>query len=226
MSVQDIEAAYARRAGQDPRYHPLNPVQLQALQERERAIAAVLRAHAGADVAALQVAELGCGAGGNLLMLLRLGLSPERLCGVELLAERLAAARALLPAGVQLHGGDARAAPIAAGSQDLVLLATVLSSVLDDALQQQLADTAWRWLKPGGLLLCYDFAFDNPANRDVRGVPVARLRQLWPQAQTLALRRLTLAPPLARRLPTALLPIVNTLLPVLRTHRLLMLRKP
>lgn len=226
MSLEQIEQAYARRQPADPRYQPLNPVQLQALQERERAIAALLRRHGGDDPTRLRVTELGCGSGVNLLMLLRLGLAPERLCGVELLPERLAAARALLPAAVQLYAGDARSAPIEPGSQDLVLLATVLSSVLDDGLQQQLADTAWRWLRPGGLLLCYDFAFDNPANRDVRGVAVARLHQLWPQGQTLALRRLTLAPPLARRLPAALLPVVNTLLPVLRTHRLLMLRKP
>lgn len=224
MSLNQIEQAYARRPPADPRYHPLNPVQLQALQERERVLAALLRAHA-AEPSQLNATELGCGAGGNLLMLLRLGFDPARLSGVELLPARAAAARALLPASLPIHEGDARSAPLPAASQDLVLLATVLSSVPDDGLQQQLADAAWRWLKPGGLLACYDFAFNNPANPDVRGVPVRRLRQLWPQGQPLALRRLTLAPPLARRLPVAWIAPVNTCLPLLRTHRLLLLRK-
>lgn len=225
MSLDQIQAAYARRDAGDPRYHPLNPAQLHALQERERVLATLLRRHGWADTATLTIAELGCGAGGNLLGLLRLGCRPERLTGVELLPERLRLARELLPPGLHLIPGDACAAGIAPASQDLVLMATVFSSVLDDALQQQLADTAWRWLRPGGALLGYDFAFDNPANPDVRGVPAARWRQLFPQAVDVDMRRLTLAPPLARRLPAWALPVFNAL-PLLRTHRFLHLRKP
>lgn len=226
MSLDQIQQAYARRDAADPRYHPLNPVQLQAVQERERVLAGLLRDHGLADTSAVRAAELGCGGGHNLLTLLRLGFRPELLSGVELLPERFAAARALLPPAIRLLEGDARRADMAEGSQDIVLLATVLSSILDDGLQQQIADTAWRWLRPGGLLLCYDFTFDNPANRDVRGVPVARLRELWPQAAALDVRRLTLAPPLARRLPAWLIGPVNTCLPLLRTHRFVCLRKP
>lgn len=226
MSIESIEQAYARRAAADPRYHPLNPAQFHALQERERVLAALLRRHGLSDTGRLAATELGCGGGQNLLGLLRLGFAAERLQGVELLPERLALARQLLPAALRLVGGDAREADITPGSQDLVLLATVLSSVLDDGLQQALADTAWRWLRPGGVLICYDFAVDNPANRDVRGLPVARVRALWPAAVAADVRRLTLAPPLARRLPPWLLTPVNTLLPVLRTHRMTLLRKP
>lgn len=225
MSVEQIQEAYGRRVQADPRYHPLNPAQLHALQERERVLADLLRRHGWSDTASLQVTELGCGAGGNLLGFLRLGCSAERLTGVELLPERLAVARQQLPAALHLLGGDARSAPIAAGSQQLVLMATVLSSVLDDGLQQQLAATAWSWLQPGGAILGYDFAVDNPANPDVRGVSLARWRQLFPQAVDIDVRRLTLAPPLARRLPGWALPIVNAL-PLLRTHRFLHLRKP
>jgi len=60
---------------------------------------------------------------------------------------------------------------------------------------------------------------NNPRNRDVRGVPLARLRQLFPQA-AITHRRVTLAPPLARplcRLHPGLYPIANAL-PLLRTH--------
>jgi SAM-dependent methyltransferase len=203
----------------------LNPAQLHALQERERVLADLLRRHAWSETASLHVTELGCGAGGNLLGFLRLGCSAERLIGVELLPERLAVARQQLPAALRLLGGDARSAEIEAGSQQLVLMATVLSSVLDDGLQQQLAATAWSWLQPGGAILGYDFAVDNPANPDVRGVSVARWRQLFPQAVDVDVRRLTLAPPLARRLPAWALPVFNAL-PLLRTHRFLHLRKP
>jgi hypothetical protein len=103
----------------------------------------------------------------------------------------------------------------------------VFSSILDDAVQQRLADAMWRWLKPGGAVIWYDFAVDNPRNPDVRGVPVARVRQLFPQAE-FEVHRVTLAPPLARaacRLHPSLYTVLNAV-PWLRTHRLAWICKP
>jgi hypothetical protein len=51
---------------------------------------------------------------------------------------------------------------------------------------------------PRRAVLWYDFIYDNPGNRDVRGVPVAQIRQLFP-AGSLHVRRVTLAPPISRR---------------------------
>ncbi|MBL0720693.1 methyltransferase domain-containing protein [Piscinibacter sp. Jin2] len=220
---------YARRPALDGRYSLLRPEVMHAVQERQRALAGLLREAARrdprwADLTALRLTEVGCGNGGNLLELLRLGLRPEHLTALELLPERAASARDVLPAGLAVIEGDACIAPVEPGSQDLVLASTVFSSLLDAAFQQRLADAMWRWLRPGGAVLCYDFAFDNPRNPDVRGVPVARLRQLWPEAR-LSVRRVTLAPPLARRLPAPLLPLFNAL-PLLRTHRLVWLARP
>lgn len=216
---------YSKRPVADPRYHPLHPAQLHALQERERVLAAWLREFGRADTAALQALELGCGTGGNLLDLLRLGFLPEHLTGLELLPERAALARARLPDATRVLAGDALRAEVADASQDLVLVATVFSSVLNDAVQQQLADALWRWLKPGGALLWLDFVFDNPRNPDVRAVPLTRVRELFPQGRWRAARRVTLAPPIARRLPAALIPVFHAL-PWLRTHRFAWIEKP
>jgi SAM-dependent methyltransferase len=172
------------------------------------------------------VLEVGCGAGGNLLDLLRLGCQPEHLTGLELLPERLAAAQACLPAAVRLLGGDATTASIAPASQDLVLQFTVFSSILDADLQQRLAAAMWRWLKPGGAVVWYDFVVNNPGNPDVRGVPLARVRALFPEG-VLRAERLTLAPPLARavcRVHPGLYGLFNVL-PLLRTHRLVWIEK-
>lgn len=231
MSTPHDEAAavrrrYARRAGLADRYHPLRPEVLLARQQRERALCALLREHVGFDVAALRVMEVGCGSGDNLLELLRLGFSPAHLCGIELLPERHAQARERLPAATPVLLGDATQAAIETGSQDIVFQSTVFSSLLDDAFQQRLADAMWRWLRPGGAVLWYDFAFDNPANRDVRGVPLTRVRQLFPQGR-LSARRVTLAPPLAR-LACRAHPALHRLLdavPWLRTHRLCWIAK-
>jgi hypothetical protein len=86
----------------------------------------------------------------------------------------------------------------------------------------------WRWLRPGGAVVWYDFAVDNPRNPDVRGVPLARLRALFPEAAPIDVRRVTLAPPIARRvcrLHPVLYRVFNAL-PLLRSHRLVWLGKP
>lgn len=221
-----IVSRYARRAGVADRYHPLRPEVWQARQERERALAALLTRYVSRPLAELDVLEVGCGHGDNLAELLRWGFDPARLVGNDLLPERVAVARRRLPAALQVIEGDATALPFDAGRFDLVVQSTVFSSILDGAFQQRLAAAMWRWLRPGGAVLWYDFTVDNPRNADVRGVPLRRVQALFPQARIDA-RRVTLAPPLARvlcRLHPALYRVANTL-PPLRTHVLAWLAK-
>ena len=222
-----VRARYARRAPADDRYRLTHPAALMAMQERQRAMLALFARQGLADLGALRLVEVGSGGGGNLLELLQLGFRPEHLAGIELLPERHAVARARLPEALRLVCGDASAEPVAPGSVDIVLVSTVFSSLLDDAFQQRLAAAMWRWLKPGGGVLWYDFTVDNPRNADVRGVPLARIRALFPQAR-LEHRRVTLAPPIARavcRIHPGIYPLANVL-PALRTHVLCWLGKP
>lgn len=221
-----VAARYAKRAGED-RYSPLQPDVWQLLQERQRALIRAFKRHSLHDLGALKLTEVGCGGGGNLLELLRLGFAPENLQGIELLPERHAKARQVLPAATRLWLGDARSVPMAPASLDLVLQCTVFSSLLDNGFQQQLADAMWRWLRPGGAVVWYDFTVDNPRNPDVRGVPVRRLHGLFPQAH-ISHQRVTLAPPLARavcHVHPALYRLFNAL-PLLRTHVLAWVQKP
>ncbi len=230
MSAHDetraVAERYARRAVGDL-YSPLRPEVWQAQQERQRALISLLRQHAPRPLAELDLLEVGCGAGDNLLELLRLGFDPARLLANELLPERAAAARRRLPAATRLHEGDALALPLAPQSLDVVYQSTVFSSLLDSAFQQRLATAMWQWLRPGGAVLWYDFTYDNPRNPDVRGVPLARIRTLFPGG-TIHARRVTLAPPIARRvvrLHPAAWRLFNAL-PLLRTHLLAWIAKP
>jgi hypothetical protein len=194
--AQAVRERYARRVPQDPRYSLLNPAALLALQERQRAMLSLFKRLGRTDLE-----------------------QPQHLAGIELLPERHAQARERLPEAVDLRLGDATVLDIPAKSVDIVFQATVFSSLLDDAFQQRLAERMWAAVKPGGGVLWYDFTVDNPRNRDVRGVPLARVRALFPQGRLLA-RRVTLAPPLARaavRLHPALYTLLNNL-PALRTH--------
>lgn len=219
--VDAVRERYRRRQGDARRYSLLDRTALLAMQERERVLAALIVGLGWHDLSSRKLVEVGCGTGANLLELLRFGFSPEHLQGIELMQESAERARRVLPPSVRIQIGDASApgTGIPHGTQDVAFQATVFSSILDDRLQVRLAETMWQWVRPGGGILWYDFTVDNPRNPDVRGVPLARVRELFPEG-TIQSRRVTLAPPVAR-LVTKLHPSLYSILnacPWLRTH--------
>jgi SAM-dependent methyltransferase len=221
-----LSEALERKSGGPGRYSLLQPDVWQLVQERQRAYLSGFLQR-GLQPEHCRLLELGCGAGGNLLEFLRAGFQPAHLQGIELQPQRFECARARLPAALALHLGDATAVDIPAQSQDIVFQATVFSSVLDPQAQQALAQAMWRWLRPGGWVLWYDFTYNNPRNPQVRGLPLRRVRELFPHGKLQA-QRLTLAPPLARplcALSPALYPLFNAV-PWLRTHVLAWVQKP
>ena len=216
-----VTARYARRAelGTDGRYSMLNPTVWQGVQERQRALISLLNKHTDKPLDQLQVLEIGCGSGGNLLELIRIGFPPDNLSGNELLPERVAIARDNLPLACSIAAGDANQMICQQESIDIVYQSTVFSSLLDDNYQNELASRMWQWVKPGGGILWYDFIYNNPNNSDVRGVTTGRMKELFPQG-VFDIRKVTLAPPLSRRvckIHPSLYTALN-LFPFLRTH--------
>ena len=123
--------------------------------------------------------------------------------------------------------GDASQLDFPAQSFDVVYQSVVFTSILDRNFQAALARRMWQWVIPGGGVLWYDFVYDNPRNPDVAGVPVRRIRQLFP-AGDLRYWRITLAPPVSRavtRIHPALYTLFNSI-PLMRTHVLCWIRKP
>jgi len=215
---------YARRTRE---YDPLEPWVAMTRQELERAIVRVLRLICPVGTEDTRLIEIGCGSGRNLLQFLRLGFRPHNLVGIDLLKDRVREARLQLPATVRIESGDAVSMSDQLGQFDIVFQSLVFSSLLDDEFQCRLATRMWDMTAPGGGILWYDFVFDNPANSDVRGVRLRRVRELFPAADMQAWR-VTLAPPISRRV-SAIHPAAYTIfnaLPFLRTHRLCWLRKP
>lgn len=229
QELDAVRARYQRRTAEVPdrRYSFLNPAVWQTVHERQRALLRLLSHLDWLDLSERKLVEVGCGSGGNLLELLRFGFDAAHLQGVELIEERYVEARRILPAELRLSQGDACEWDIAPATQDIVFQSTVFSSLLDDAFQQRLANAMWDWVKPGGGVLWYDFTFDNPKNPDVRGVPLRRVRELFPDGKISA-QRVTLAPPIARRVVRvhpSLYSLFN-LVPLLRTHVLAWIAKP
>jgi len=223
-----IEAQYARRREKldGSLYSPLKPDVIMMQQEKERELVKLFHRAEMTPLENKRLLEIGCGSGTNIQLLLRLGFRPENIVGNELLAERVEVARRMLPEAIRILAGDAVNLDLPEASFDIVSQSTVFSSILDKSFQEKLAARLWSLVKPGGGILWYDFIYNNPSNPDVRGVPVNRIRELFPQGE-LHVWRVTLAPPLSRfvtRIHPALYTLFNAV-PLLRTHVLCWVRK-
>ncbi|MEQ1647916.1 MAG: class I SAM-dependent methyltransferase [Hyphomicrobiaceae bacterium] len=229
--LQSVRDRYARREHGDFQnlYERLAPYPHYSWQERERVLAQLLRKKLqSAAVSEAKCLEIGCGSGNNLQQLLSLGFSANNLFGNELLESRVDKARAQLPSAITIWAGDALALDLPQNAFDIVYQSTVFSSILDKKFQENLAAAMWAWTKPGGAVLWYDFIYNNPRNADVRGVPISRLKALFPDAAP-SIRRVTLAPPVGRglaRISPRLIPMVNSCMPILRTHIWAWIAKP
>lgn len=169
------------------------------------------------------VADIGCGAGTWLLEFAQ--WEATNLHGIDLDESRIKRAQIRCPSA-DLHTGDARRLPWPEASFDLVSQFVLFTSILNLTVKLQIAREMWRVLKPGGVILWFDFRFNNPRNKNVRGIASSEIRSLFPDG-TVRLRSVHLAPPLARRIvpvswiAAALLEKV----PFLRTHYLGIIRK-
>jgi SAM-dependent methyltransferase len=214
--VQQIRERYARRS---MHYDPWAPSVYLPRQYLERGIISSLQRAGMLPPEGRSVLDLGCGMGNTLLFFLQLGFAPESLQGIDLIEQRVANARQRLPAGVRVEAAEASQFGGATAGYDIVFQSMVFSSVLDRDLRQRIAANMWRMVKPGGGVLWYDFTYDNPNNPDVRRVRVAEIRELFPQGR-MQVRRVTLAPPLARAITRVAPPLYGFLnaFPFLRTH--------
>ena len=194
-----INAAYQRRTAADGRYSWFDHGQLFRVQQLERQILAALRGRGLAPLDSRRILEVGCGSGHWLRQFIQWGARPENVTGVDLLEGRVAQAKRLCPAHVEIHQANAASLSFADKTFDLVFQATVFTSILDRALKTQIAAEMIRVTKADGIILWYDFRVNNPWNPDVQGVKRDEIQRLFPGCD-MTLRRVTLAPPVARQL--------------------------
>jgi SAM-dependent methyltransferase len=226
--AERIRNEYARRARSDePGYYSVRrPVNQFFRAQTIRACLAALDRHGLLPLTGKRILDVGCRQGNWLLEFLYWGAEPDMLAGIDLAVPEIEEARRRLPAA-DLHTGDAARLPFADASFDLVTQFVVFTSVLDQEVRRQIAAEMLRVVKPGGHILSYDFTVNNPNNPNVRRLAPGELASLFPGCAVDG-RRVTLAPPLARRLVPLSWPLAVALesIPVLCTHYLAVLRTP
>lgn len=169
--------------------------------------------------------EVGCGRGSHLIESAQWGANPRDLAGIDLLDNRIKDARKFLP-GADIRCGDAQNLPWDNNSFDVVTQFTVFTSILDPRVKKTIASEMFRVLKPNGLILWYDFRYNNPRNKNVKGIEAQEIQSLFPTCQ-IKFQKTTLAPPLARVVvPVSwIVALVLEKMPVLCTHYLAAIKK-
>jgi len=199
VEEERIRAAYARRTQHASPYSWSQMAYVFQMQERERCVLRLLRSCGMMPLSDKRILEVGSGTGTWLRDFIKWGADPQDVFGVEFLPERVAEARRLLPPRVTLQCRNAAELPYPTAEFDIVLQSTMFSSIIDPTLKRQIAFEMVRVTKPEGILLWNDFHFNNPGNRDVRGVTKREIGALFPGCR-IELHPVCLAPPLMRRL--------------------------
>jgi len=207
------------------RYAPWQRDVSLAVADRRRLAAELLNRAGAFPREGDAVLEVGCGSLGWLGEFMTWGVCETDLHGIERDQERASLAMRRFPAA-DLRIGDAASMPWTDSTFRLVVVSTVFSSILDSMTRRRMASEIVRVLAPSGALLWYDFAYDNPRNREVKGISRGEVRSLFSTLQG-PIHRVTLAPPLARVVAPLSWTLASLLqgIPLLCTHLLAVLLK-
>lgn len=186
--------------------------------EVDRVVGQELEARGRLPLDGSRIADLGCGFGFWLARYRDWGARVSDLFAVDLDPDRVAIA-ADACGGCHALLADARDLPFRSGRFDIVSQFTLFSSILGFENRALIAGEMMRILRPGGLIISYDFFAPNLLNRQTRPLRRSELVRLFPNSR-MVVRQVTLAPPLARaalRLSTAFAHSLGSI-PLFKTH--------
>jgi SAM-dependent methyltransferase len=196
MSLSDqINTQYNKRSDKAHLYQ--SSAYTSAAQEEFKRTAKQLLSGYFKDLSTLKMLEIGAGNGTNAFIFEEIGLKLENISFNELIGERVENIRSNFPKN-ELYAGDATNIAFKE-KYDIVFQSTVFTSVLKDADRKNLADKMWSLLNPGGIILWYDFIYNNPKNPDVKKVSKSETRALFNNSFRSSIKKITLAPPIGRK---------------------------
>jgi phospholipid N-methyltransferase len=220
--VDKIKERYDRRKG-NPLLEDRSSIYIRnVLEEREQQYKKTLNSLFPNMKRQLKLIEIGAGEGVNIEFFKKYGVPEENITVTELLPERVAVLKSKFP-GIECIQGDSFNHGKEHGF-DIAFQSLVFTSILDDDFKIELGKIMWELVKPGGVILWYDFIFNNPTNPDVKGIKASEVKRLFPFAKAISFRSVTLAPPIGRRVGRGY-HFINKLFPFLRSHLIAVIHK-
>lgn len=215
-----IEDAYRKRKAKGNSPYS----QLFSHQRKQEIISAVK----GKELTSLEnknFLDVGCGEGVILSYFLELGAKPENLYGFDLLPERIESAKKNYPS-MQFTCGNAENLPYPDNFFDIAMQFTVFTSILNFSMKKKIALEMLRVLKPEGMIMWHDYRFNNPFNKDVRGIGRREIKDLFPDCK-FEFKLIHLNPVIGRQLTKISLQLCLILekLPIMRTHWMAVIKK-
>jgi ubiquinone/menaquinone biosynthesis C-methylase UbiE len=225
--IERIKKVYEKRKieQKDKVYSYFNKGNLFIIHQREKALLDILNKFNYSDLTNKRILDVGCGTGGTLRRFIDYGAKPENLYGIDLLKDRIENAKQLHPK-INFICGDASNLPYPDKYFDIVLQFTVFTSIHDVKLKKKISSEMLRVCKEDGIIIWYDFHFDNPKNPDVKGVKKNEIHSLFPNCE-IFLKRITLIPPISRKLAPFSIILCQILekIPFLCTHYIGIIRR-
>ena len=221
--IQRILNAYRKRDINqvDERHDRFTCYQFQTQKERERVYTHIVKQYI-TDISKAKIMEIGAGEGINLIFFSKLGFKNENIYANELRPEKSEELKTAFP-GSYVHTGNAL--DLSFNDEfDICFQSTVFTSILSDDLKQQIADRMFAMTKQNGIILWYDFIYDNPWNKDVKGIKKKEVKELFSAAKKITIHNIMLAPPIGRRVGV-LYPLINFLFPFLKSHIIAVIEK-
>ncbi|MCM8832250.1 MAG: class I SAM-dependent methyltransferase [Candidatus Omnitrophica bacterium] len=198
LEIIRIKEEYKRRDNKIPQdfYSLKHPANLYFYIQRFRYLIKFLKKENLFPLEDKLILDIGCGCGDWLVDFLKLGAEQKNLYGIDLLDTKIKVAKERLPFA-NLIVEDASTLPYKDNNFDIVLQATVFTSILDYNLKKAIAKEMLRVLKPTGIIIWYDFLYNNPFNKNVKGIKKKEISSLFLNCK-IKLTKITLAPPIAR----------------------------
>lgn len=225
--VEKIKERYERRKKMPKKslYSYFNRGNLFMIHERQRKIIRLLDKYSRNDLSDAKILDVGCGNGSLLREFISWGAKPENLLGIDLLEERVDEGRKISP-NLNISSGNAEKLDYPEKSFDIVTQFVCFTSILDSEMKRKIANEMLRVLKDNGIILWYDFKYNNPKNPDVKGIKKEEIEVLFPNC-SYDFNLITLAPPIVRKLAPISWPLCYLLaeLKLLNTHYLAIIRK-
>ena len=221
--IQRILDSYKKRDENkvDEQQYSFTHYRINTTKEREKVYARIVKQYIP-DVSTAKIIEIGAGDGINLQFFRNIGFKEKNIYGNELRPHMAEAMKKYFPTSY-VHTGNALDLTFK-DEFDICFQSTVFTSILNEELKQKIAGRMFEMTKPNGIVLWYDFIYDNPWNKDVKGVKKEEVKRLFPKAKRITFYNIMLAPPIGRRVGF-LYPVVNFLFPFLRSHIVAVIEK-